>query len=564
MMELVIISHLALIKGAQISGKAKISPYLFQRMGKIDYSLSTSKYYTPSLFVFTDIYTDSSANQYGLLSTLHKPLYASANGDTILYCFRRVDPAGGSGRIGVAWSFDGGATWQTAGNINGNASGRYPSAVGFTSGGAPVCSWPELVGGNWGAMCVGTPSGVKCTGNLGTYRSIGWQIAPDTFALLGFTATNVHYYTVYDAVNNVILIDPPIAIRDPGLNYDDSPFAVSFSGDSVFIVALDNATGSMGYYILRKDGTTEPDPNTANFIDTLALYAFTINGKQYSSIMDIDTRFEGNYIWNLYTLQANPAPYSDTTVSHILVLQLYDRTQPSPGLVKQWVFAPWNSSANDVELRLPIAHQPKLGVSGSRVVAMWVEWTDTLDSGCGTNNSPYTPSPKDIVYAATQDGGQSWGANKVYVNKSVKLEDFVWLARISGSDMGPTADDSLIIVYLHPMDNSTDIHCNALNDGGVTATYNYIAKDRISYSNNDSKDSLIIVDVSERYSKADDIIIKVFKNQIKVSNAKGVVSLYRADGSLISNKKGENIVFNVREGVYIIRANSKSYKVIVK
>ncbi|MEO0213308.1 MAG: hypothetical protein ABIL49_05490 [candidate division WOR-3 bacterium] len=564
MMELVIISHLALIKGAQISGKAKISPYLFQRMGKIDYSLSTSKYYTPSLFVFTDIYTDSSANQYGLLSTLHKPLYASANGDTILYCFRRVDPAGGSGRIGVAWSFDGGATWQTAGNINGNASGRYPSAVGFTSGGAPVCSWPELVGGNWGVMCVGTPSGVKCTGNLGTYRSIGWQIAPDTFALLGFTSTNVHYYTVYDAVNNVILIDPPIAIRDPGLNYDDSPFAVSFSGDSVFIVALDGVTKSIGYYVLRKDGTTNPDPINANFIDTLAFYAFQINGKTYNTIMDIDVRFEGDFIWNLYALRESTIPFNDSTVSHILVLQLYDRTKPSPGLVKTWIFAPWNSNTNDVELKLPIAHQPKLGVNGSRVVAMWVEWTDINNSGCGTNKNPNQPSPKDIVYVATPDGGNSWGANKVNVNSTNKLEDFVWIARIENMDMGPTSDDSLIILYLHPKDNSTDVHCNALNDGGVTQTYNYIAKDAVSYLNDNPKDSLIIVDVSERYVKADDILIKVLRNQIRISNAKGSVSLYRADGSLISNKMGQNIVFNVKEGIYIIRYNSKIYKVVVK
>ncbi|MEO0203293.1 MAG: hypothetical protein ABIL37_06210, partial [candidate division WOR-3 bacterium] len=95
MMELVIISHLALIKGAQVAGKAQISSHLLSRMGKIDYSLSSPKYYNPSIFLFNDIYTDSSVNQYGLLSTLHKPLYASANGDTILYCFRRVDPEPG-------------------------------------------------------------------------------------------------------------------------------------------------------------------------------------------------------------------------------------------------------------------------------------------------------------------------------------------------------------------------------------------------------------------------------------------------------------------------------------
>jgi hypothetical protein len=368
MIELILISKMALIKGAKVSGRADLSK-LNRMHAYVEREVS---YYNPKnpaqTFAFVDIYQDSSVNQYGLLSTLHKPVYVSANGDTILFCFRRIDDAPGSGRIGVAWSFDRGQTWNTAGNINGNPDGRYPSAVGFTSDGTPVCSWPELVGGSWGNMSigkVGSPS--VSTANLGTYRSIGYKIAPDTFAFIGFTSgTRIVYLGFYDAVNNALIGDP-IAVRDPSVDFGIVPYATHISGDSVYIVGFDNTGGSptenkVGYFLIRKDGTTYPDPSDANFIDTLALYAFTIGGDNFNTLEDIDVRFTSNYIYVLYALQKTPAPYGDNTVSHILVLQKYTRTATGEVdwsvPIHMWVWAPWFN--NKVQDKLPFAHQPKL------------------------------------------------------------------------------------------------------------------------------------------------------------------------------------------------------------
>jgi len=573
MMELILISKMALIKGAQVSGRADLSK-LNRMHGYVEREVS---YYNPKnpaqTFAFVDIYQDSSVNQYGLLSTLHKPVYVSANGDTILFCFRRIDPVGGSGRIGVAWSFDRGQTWNTAGNINGNNNGRYPSAVGFTSDGTPVCSWPELVGGGWGNMSigkVGSPS--VSTANLGTYRSIGYKIAPDTFAFIGFTSgTRIVYLGFYDAVNND-LIGSPIAVRDPSVNFGIVPYATHISGDSVYIVGFDNTGGSptenkVGYFLIRKDGTTNPDPSDANFIDTLALYAFTIGSDNFNILEDIDVRFTSNYIYVLYALRKNPTPYNDTTVSHILVLQKYTRTATGEVNwsvpIHMWVWAPWFN--NKVQDKLPFAHQPKLAINGDdKIVILFVQWTDSTNSGCGTNY--VGNAPKDIFYIASANGGVSWGLRKVnWNNNPSKLEDFVWPARVGERDLSITDQDSLIIAYLTPMDGSTDIHCNALSAGSTTGSYNWLAKEGVSYNNGDFEDSLIIVDVSE-FSKRSNYSIIGLKGQIKVKTGdkNAVVSLYNVNGSLIERKVGDNIIFKVNRGVYIVRINKENYKVVVQ
>jgi hypothetical protein len=564
---------MALIKGAQVSGRADLSK-LNRMHAYVEREVS---YYNPKnpaqTFAFVDIYQDSSVNQYGLLSTLHKPVYVSPNGDTILFCFRRIDPVGGSGRIGVAWSFDRGQTWNTAGNINGNNNGRYPSAVGFTSDGTPVCSWPELVGGGWGNMSigkVGSPS--VSTANFGTYRSIGYKIAPDTFAFIGFTSgTYIVYLGFYDAVNNA-LIGSPIAVRDPTNDFGIVPYATDISGDSVYVVGYDNTAGSptfdqVGYFLIRKDGTTNPDPSDANFIDILTLYAFTIGSDNFDILEDIDVRFTSNYIYVLYALQKTPAPYGDNTVSHILVLQKYTRTATGEidwsVPIHMWVWAPWFN--NKVQDKLPFAHQPKLAINGDdKIVILFVQWTDSTNSGCGTNY--VGNAPKDIFYIASANGGVNWGLRKVnWNNNPSKLEDFVWPARVGSRDLSITDQDSLIIAYLTPTDGSTDIHCNALSANSTTGTYNWLAKEGISYNNGDFQDSLIVVDVSE-FSKRSNYSIIGLKGQIKVKTGdkNAVVSLYNVNGSLIERKVGDNIIFKVNRGVYIVRINKENYKVVVQ
>jgi hypothetical protein len=56
------------------------------------------------------------------------------------------------------------------------------------------------------------------------------------------------------------------------------------------------------------------------------------------------------------------------------------------------------------------------------------------------------------------------------------------------------------------------------------------------------------------------------KGQIKVKTAdkNAVVSLYNVNGSLIERKVGDNIIFKVNRGVYIVRINKENYKVVVQ
>jgi len=576
MIELILISKMALVKGAQVAGRADLS-----KLNRVyGYVEREGSYYNPKnpaqTSAFVDIYQDSSVNQYGLLSTLHKPVYVSANGDTILFCFRRVDVAdpSGSGRIGVAWSYDRGQTWYTAGNINGTPNGRYPSAVGFTSDGTPVCSWPELIGGTWGAMAIGkVGSPAVVTTNLGTYRSIGYKVGTDTFAFIGFTAgTDIVYLGFYDAISNDF-IGSPIAVRDPANDFGIVPYAVDIIDDSVYVIGFDNTVGSptenkVGYFLIKKDGTTNPDPASGNnLIDTLALYAFTIGGKNFDVLVDIDVRFSPNYIYVLYALQENPVPYDDSTVSHILVLQKYTKT-PSGTIdwsvpIHQWIWAPWYN--NSVQNKLPFAHQPKLAIKGDdQIVILFVQWTDSTNSGCGTNYAGN--APKDIFYIASGNGGVNWGLRKVnWNNNPSKLEDFVWPARVGSRDLSITDQDTLIIAYLTPTDGSTDIHCNALSAGSVTGSYNWLAKEGVSYNNGDFQDTLIVVDVSE-ISKSYNYSIIGLKGQIKVKtlDKNAIVSLYNLNGSLIDRKIGDNILFKVKKGIYIVRINKENYKVVVQ
>jgi hypothetical protein len=115
------------------------------------------------------------------------------------------------------------------------------------------------------------------------------------------------------------------------------------------------------------------------------------------------------------------------------------------------------------------------------------------------------------------------------------------------------------------MDGSTDIHCNALSAGSTTGSYNWLAKEGVSYNNGDFEDSLIIVDVSE-FSKRSNYSIIGLKGQIKVKTGdkNAVVSLYNVNGSLIERKVGDNIIFKVNRGVYIVRINKENYKVVVQ
>ena len=173
---------------------------------------------------------------------------------------------------------------------------------------------------------------------------------------------------------------------------------------------------------------------------------------------------------------------------------------------------------------------------------------------------------RKIIYIASNDGGSSWGLRKVNWNNSPnKLEDFVWPARVGSRDLSITDQDTLIIAYLTPMDNSTDIHCNALKDNSTTGSYNWLAKEGVSYTNGEFQDTLIIVDVSE-ISKNSNYSITTLKGQIKVKlmDKDAVVSLYNVNGSLIDRKVGKDVIFNVSKGVYIVRINKESYKVVVQ
>ncbi len=517
-------------------------------------------------FLFTEIYLDTAPNQLTLWGNSHRSLYR--NGDTIGVAFRRVEASPGSGRIGAAWSINGGITWNVRGNINydaglADAGGRYPNFAGFTTSGLPVVAWPELLPGPaWGKSCIAvvdaTPYGVcsdlTASGDS-VYHNFAWKVAPDTFAVVGFTTGGGIVGFLFDVATGSIIPGSEVKLRDPGDAEDVSLYDVSLKGDTLYVMGTNEGLGE-GDGIVRifYDGTglaTDPVPPSQGGASVVESHLFccwgvTIGSNTFVRLgyaaysFTIDRYGRG---WSVYAMKDTLVDPNDGP-GHIIVMHRWDDSS----LV---VFAPWRDSVN-VETRRPV-YWPRLAVDDTdpnKIAVFWIQYLDTLNYGCATGAEPFR---KSIFYAATSDGGATWGIN-INTNPA-NLADFFFPARDADADY--TFSGGLITgVYLTPADNTTDIYCNVIANG-TTGSYLHVVTDTISYTSNYPGDT-IIVGVDERTKEVTKLA--VFRNGIFVS---GSAAIYDVKGSLVRKVEGSQFV-RLRKGAYFVRVNGRVYKVVIR
>jgi len=503
-------------------------------------------------FLFMEIYRDSAPNQYTHWGNSHRPLFR--NGDSICLAFRRIESAPGTGRIGVAWSFNGGSTWNVRGNINydaglADAGGRYPNCAGFNSAGEPVVAWPELKPGPaWGKNCVAV---VKPTGPVGAcqtldseyekvYHNIAWRVSGDIYAVVGFTTPD-HAIVgfLFDASTGQKVPGSEVILRDHLLGEDVQLYDLSIKGDTLYVVGENSVEGD-GIVKIYYDGSslvTYPVPPSiddqstvveSHFICcwTLSIGSNNFNALGYGAFSFTIDRFGRG--WSVYALR-DGAVLPSGNPGHIIVHHRWDDDR----LV---IFAPWTGSG--VNANKPV-YNPRVTVDETnpdKRVVSWIQY-DNNPAGCGGSNFD-----KSIFYAATSDGGAMWGINSA-TNPTHRV-DFFFPAIDRGADY-TYFDDVLTVTYLKPMDGVTDLYCNLIASGAAPS-YVYVATEMVSYSSGSSEDT-VIVSVGER-------------GRLSI---RGEAEIYDIKGSLVAKTKGDGIL-NLRKGIYFIKANGRVYKVIIR
>jgi len=501
-------------------------------------------------FLFMEIYQDSSPNQYTHWGNSHRPLFR--NGDSICLAFRRIESSPGTGRIGVAWSFNGGSTWNVRGNINYDAGlalagGRYPNCAGFNSAGEPVVAWPELKPGpEWGRNCVAV---VKPTGPVGAcqtvdpeydlvYHNIAWRVSGDIYAVVGFTTNDAIVGFLFNASTGNIVPGSEVLLRDPLIAEDVGLLDLSIKGDTLYVVGRNEDEGD-GIVKIYYDGSslaTYPVPPSlggSSVVEShdICCFALSIGSNNFNALgyaaysFTIDRFGRG---WSVYALKdATVLPGNNP--GHIIVHHAWDDDR----LV---IFAPWTGSG--VNANKPV-YNPRVTVdetNPNKRVVSWIQYNNNL-AGCGGSNFD-----KSIFYAATSNGGSTWGINSA-TNPTHRV-DFHFPAIDRGADY-TYFGDVLTVTYLKPRDGVTDIYCNLIGSG-VTPSYVYVATEMVSYSSGSSEDT-VIVSVGERGSLS----------------IRGEAEIYDIKGSLVAKTKGDGIL-NLRKGIYFIKANGRVYKVIIR
>jgi len=504
-------------------------------------------------FLFTEIYRDSAPNQYTHWGNSHRPLFR--NGDSICLAFRRIESSPGTGRIAVAWSFNGGSTWNVRGNINYDASladagGRYPNCAGFNSAGEPVVAWPELKPGpEWGKNCVAV---VKPTGPVGAcqtldpdyehvYHNIAWRVSGNIYAVVGFTTTAAIVGFLFNASTGDIVPGSDVILRDPNLVEGVRLIDLSIKGDTLYVVGSamvedEERDGIVKIYYDGSSLVTYPVPPSLGgelVIDThfVCCYTLTIGSNSFNALgyaaysFTIDRFGRG---WSVYALRNNSVLPSGNP-GHIIVHHRWDDSS----LV---IFAPWTGGG--VDISKPV-YNPRVTVdktNPSKRVVSWIQY-DNNPLGCGGSNFN-----KSIFYAATSDGRYTWGINSA-TNPTHRV-DFHFPAIGRGADY-TYSGDVLTATYLKPMDGVTDLYCNVIADDQAPS-YVYVATETVSYSSGSSDDT-VIVSVGERGNLS----------------IRGEAEIYDIKGSLVAKTKGDGIL-NLRKGIYFIKANGRVYKVIIR
>jgi hypothetical protein len=504
-------------------------------------------------FLFTEVYQDSAPNQYTYLYSSHRPLFR--NGDSVCVAFRRIESSPGTGRIGVAWSFNGGSTWNVRGNINYDAGladmgGRYPNCAGFNSAGEPVVAWPELknYGSSyyWGRNCVAV---VKSSGPVGAcqtldpnydsvWHNIAWRVSGDIYAVVGFGANGAIVGFLFDASAGSKVPGSEVILRDHLLAEEVELYDLSIKGNTLYVVGYNSAEGD-GVVKIYYDGSslvTDPVPPSAGGSSVverhlICCWALSIGSNNFDGVGTFAYSFTIDRFgreWSVYAMKDGTV-LPGNNPGHIIVHHRWDDSS----LV---IFAPWTGSG--VDANNPV-YNPRVTVdetNANKRVVSWIQY-DNNPAGCGGSNFD-----KSIFYAATSNGGATWGINSA-TNPTHRV-DFHFPAIDRGADY-TYFGDVLTVTYLKPRDGVTDLYCNVINSS-QTSSYVYVATETVSYSSGSSEDT-VIVSVDERGNLS----------------IRGEAEIYDIKGSLVAKTKGDGIL-NLRKGIYFIKANGRVYKVIIR
>jgi hypothetical protein len=428
------------------------------------------------------------------------------------------------------------------------AGGRYPNCAGFNSAGEPVVAWPELKPGPaWGKNCVAV---VKPTGPVGAcqtvdpeydsvFHNIAWRVSGDIYAVVGFTTNEAIVGFLFNASTGNIVPGSEVLLRDPYLAEDVGLYDLSIKGDTLYVVGYNSVEGD-GIVKIYYDGSslvTDPVPPSlggSSVVEShdVCCFAITIGSNNFNALgyaaysFTIDRFGRG---WSVYAMKdASVLPGNNP--GHIIVHHRWDDNR----LV---IFAPWTGSG--VNANKPV-YNPRVTVdetNPNKRVVSWIQY-DNNPAGCGGPNFN-----KSIFYAATSDGGATWGINSA-TNPTHRV-DFHFPAIDRGADY-TYFGDVLTVTYLKPMDGVTDIYCNVIANGQAPS-YVYVATETVSYTSGSSEDTVIVVSVGER-------------GKLSI---RGEAEIYDIKGALVAKTKGDGVL-NLRKGIYFIKANGRVYKVIIR
>ncbi len=497
-----------------------------------------------SPFALSEVFSDTAPNQYTLIGQGHRSLYR--NGDSICVIYRRIDSRG-SGYLSVAFSFDGGATWTVREDVNEaagllDAGGRYPNCVGFYNG-DPVISWPELTTGPaWGAACIAvastSPYGFCTDPSYAVYHTFAWPIDANTYAVIGFNTNDDIIYYTYDL--STATASAVQVIRNSGTGQAFRLYDVGRYNDRALVYGYDYETAQDAYIFVNADGTVSTSMPVNYF-------GFATSVDTIMSIVDASASIDpsGN-VWVAYILKdtlSNPG----AGIGHVLAL---NRADDTTGATAMMFYTPSPSNPDSAFRKNPV-YRPSLafGPDGNNMLATTLMFSDSANYGCPTVTGSTSP-PTELVAFASTDGGANWflaDGDLIGDGTPDMMEDLYLLNfyPTNGYLLFPGGD--ICVVYLTPLDGSTQLYCNAEEENSVAQALVHVSCGQA-------------VGVAEKPAKKGTVAtVNVLKGGVEVS---GPASIYDARGSLVTTTEGGFV--SLDRGIYFVKTGNRVSKVVVR
>ncbi len=502
-----------------------------------------SSSYTP--FTLSEVFGDTAPNQYTLWGSSHRSLYR--HGDTLCVAYRRTDTRG-SGYIAVAFSFDNGATWTVREDINEaagllDAGGRYPNCVGFYNG-DPVVTWPELTAGPaWGAACVAvastSPYGFCTDPSYQTYHTFAWPIDANTYAVIGFTSNDDIIYYTYDL--STATASSVQIIRNSGTGEGVYMYDIGRYQADAYVYGYSYADSGDVIFRIQGDGTVTPAayPVYYGFVtpsDTI-MYIFDAN-------LSID--LDGNP-WVVY-MAKDTLNNAGSGIGHVM---LFNQAEDTSGATARALYIPDPSDPYRAFRKNPM-YRPTLafGPDNNTILATVLVFSDSANYGCPTVTGSSAP-PTELVAFASTDGGANWfpaDGDLIGDDATADVMEDLYLLNFyptNGYYVYPGGD--VCVVYLTPLDGTTQLYCNAAEENGVAQALIHVSCGQA-------------VGVAEKPAKSGAITtVSVLKGGVEVS---GPASIYDAKGALVATTKGGFV--SLDRGVYFVKTGNRVSKVVVR